>query len=226
MSFSNEWNELYNKDLQLTSWPWTDLVSLISRYCKDSIEKKGVVLELGCGVGPNIPFIKSIGMEYYGLDGSKNVIKKLLLKFPELNERVFVGDFSSENAFKKLPKTDIIIDRAAVTHNDSKSIVRILENCLKKLKTGGYFIGVDWFSTKHSDFHLGSIANDSNTRFNIQSGQFKNVGLVHFSHEEHLRNLFSEFDILLLEEKVIKKLEPKNEHQFSSWNIVARRRFN
>jgi SAM-dependent methyltransferase len=224
MSFSEEWNQVYINNLQLTAWPWTDLVSLISRHCKDSIENSGVIFELGCGAGPNIPFIKSIGLEYYGIDGSKNVIEKLLLKFPELSERVFVGDFSSENVFERLPKIDIIIDRAAVTHNDSKSIAIILENCSKKLKTGGYFVGVDWFSTKHSDYHLGSMENDLNTRINIQSGQFKNVGLVHFSDEKHLKHLFSSFDIISLEEKVIQSYETNQKHTFASWNIVARKK--
>jgi SAM-dependent methyltransferase len=224
MSFSEEWNQVYINNLQLTAWPWTDLVSLLSRYCKDSIERNGVVFELGCGVGPNIPFIKSIGLEYYGIDGSKNVIEKLLLKFPELSERIFVGDFSSKIAFDKIPKIDIIIDRAAVTHNDTESIARILKNCSKKLKTGGCFIGVDWFSTKHSDFRLGSMVNDSNTRINIQSGQFKNVGIVHFSDEKHLKHLFSSFDIISLEEKVIRSYETNEKHTFASWNIVARKK--
>jgi hypothetical protein len=39
-----------------------------------------------------------------------------------------------------------------------------------------------------------------------------------------IQSLFSSFDIISLEEKIINIYEPKNNHQFSSWNIVARKR--
>ena len=92
------------------------------------------------------------------------------------------------------------------------------------IKSGGYFIGIDWFSTNHSDFLLGKEAGDINTRNEILGGQFENVGNVHFSDEKHLYTLFSSFDIISLEEKIINIYEPNNNHQFASWNIVARKK--
>ena len=222
--FSEEWDEIYNKKLQLTSWPWSDLVSLVYRHCSDAISRKGVVFELGCGVGPNIPFIQSLGMSYYGVEGSKTVVKKLHQEFPEMKERVAVGDFTQKDCFSKLPEVDIVIDRASVTHNNQLSIVNTLKNSCDVLKSGSHYIGIDWFSTKHSDFVLGKEGSDVNTRIDIEYGQFENVGNVHFSDEKHLRTLFSSFDIISLEEKIINIYEPKNNHQFSSWNIVARKR--
>ena len=85
-------------------------------------------------------------------------------------------------------------------------------------------VGIDWFSTKHSDFSLGEQEGDMYTRTNIETGQFKNVGSVHFSDENHLRSIFSGFKIVSLEEKVIKSYEPQKNHQFSSWNIVAQKK--
>ena len=222
--FSKEWDEIYSLNQQLTSWPWSDLVSLIHRHCKDAIKNNGVVLELGCGAGPNIPFIRSIGMEYYGVEGSKSVVQKLHKKFPELAERVAVGDFTSKDCFLSIPMLDIIIDRASVTHNNQRSITKTIGNSFDSLNSGGHFIGIDWFSTKHSDFGLGIDGGDTNTRKEIKTGQFANVGVVHFSDEKHLRSLFSSFDIISLEEKIINTYEPKNNHQFSSWNIVARKK--
>ena len=224
MSFSNEWDEIYNKDLQLTSWPWSDLVSLVYRHCRSAINKNGVVLELGCGNGPNIPFIDSLNMSYFGIDGSKSVVKKLHQDFPELKQRIVIGDFTQKDCFSNLPKVDIVIDRASVTHNNKLSIIRTLKNSYDSLKSGGYFIGIDWFSTKHSDFLLGKEGGDTFTRDYITSGQFKNVGSVHFSDEKHLYELFSNFDIISLEEKIINTYEPKTNDQFSSWNIVAKKK--
>jgi SAM-dependent methyltransferase len=222
--FSQEWDEIYNKDQQLTSWPWSDLVSLVFRYCRSSISKNGLVFELGCGNGPNIPFIQSIGMSYYGVEGSPAVVKKLHKTFPELRDRIGVGDFTKNDCFVNLPKVDIVIDRASVTHNNQVSIANTLRNSYDLLKSDGYFIGIDWFSTKHSAFLLGKEAGDTYTRNDITGGQFENVGNVHFSDEKHLRSLFSSFDIISLEEKIINTYEPNNHHQFASWNIVARKK--
>jgi len=223
-SFSSEWDKIYLSGQQLTSWPWSDVVSLIYRYCKDSISKKSVVFELGCGVGPNIPFIQSLGMNYYGIDGSETAIKGLHQKFPKLINQVSVGDFTNIKYYSDIPDVDIIIDRAAITHNNLPAIKQIIGNIQKKLKSEGYFIGIDWFSTKHFSFKKKGEFVDKNTRTNIEIGQFKNIGNVHFSDEEHLRTLFFDFDIILLEEKVINSFEPKNNDQFASWNIVARKR--
>ena len=224
MSFSNEWNDLYNKDLQLTSWPWSDLVSLVYQHCNTVISQDGVVFELGCGNGPNIPFIESLNMSYYGVDGSESVVKKLHKKFPALKQRIMVGDFTKKECFLKLPEVDIVIDRASVTHNNHLSIISVLKNSYDALKTGGYFVGIDWFSTKHSDFVLGEEGGDAYTRQYIACGQFENIGNVHFSDEKHLCELFSSFDIISLEEKIINAYKPKNNHQFSSWNIVAKKK--
>ena len=71
---------------------------------------------------------------------------------------------------------------------------------------------------------MGCESGDAYTRTNIVKGQFEDVGNVHFSNEKHLRSLFSSFNIISLEEKVINVYEPKNNHQFASWNIVARKR--
>ena len=79
--FSTEWEDIYLNGEQLTSWPWSDVISLMHRYCKDVVSKKSVVFELGCGVGPNIPFIQSLGMNYYGVDGSSTELKIYIKSF-------------------------------------------------------------------------------------------------------------------------------------------------
>ena len=132
--FSSEWNGIYKDGMQLTSWPWSDLVSLLYSHCKDSIRSNGVVLELGCGAGPNIPFIQSLGMEYYGIDGSTEVVDILRDKFPNLKGKAVVGDFTDIECCIDLPSPDIIIDRAAVTHNNLSAIKHTLENSFNLLK--------------------------------------------------------------------------------------------
>jgi len=58
---------------------FSDLISYVMRYARPS--GKGCrVLELGCGAGANIPFFKSLGAEYFGIEGSGAVVEMLLKK--------------------------------------------------------------------------------------------------------------------------------------------------
>jgi len=181
------------------------------------------VLELGCGAGANIPLFRTLGVNYFAIEGSPSIVKQLHVRFPDLTAQILVGDFTEGFPFPGC--FDLIIDRASVTHNDSASIRQILDTALQKLVPGGMFIGSDWFSKSHSDFlNNGASVIDESTRAHYSSGQFAGVGKVHFSDEQHLRDLFSQFEIVFLEEKFARQYEPASQHQVASWNIVARKR--
>lgn len=219
--FSVEWERCYSDGSQLSVWPWSDVVSLLHRHCSQIIAGEGRVLELGCGAGANIPLFRSLGLKYFGIEGSRTIVKMLHQRYPDMFTQIFCGDFTVEQPFQT--KFDLVIDRAAITHNDTISIKKTLSSVLASLKPNGFFIGVDWFSTNHSDAFLGGVKEDSHTQTNYVSGQFAEVGKVHFSDETHLRELFDDFDIIYMEEKIIRCFEPANGHQFASWNIVARK---
>jgi len=221
MGFSSEWEQRYAESTHLSVWPWSDIVSLVHRHCKPIIAGGGRVYELGCGAGANIPLFLSLGLDYYAIEGSATIVKQLHKRYPELSSNILVGDFTLDAPFDG--SFDLVIDRAALTHNNSKSIQRAIEAVFHSLKPGGIFIGSDWFSITHTDFSGGDSADDEYTRDNYLNGQFAGVGAVHFSDEQHLRDLFHEFTILSLEEKLTMRHEPVDQHQFASWNIVAMR---
>ena len=179
------------------------------------------MLELGCGAGDNIPFFQALGMDYYAIEGSSTIVKQLQERYPDLVDKIHVGDFTQVQPF--LYDFDIVIDRAALTHNTTRSIRSALKIAVDSLKTGGLFIGTDWFSKNHTDFNGGEHSEDEFTRKNYTKGQFVGVGNVHFSDEPHLRDLFSKFEINFMEEKLYQRHKPKDNHQFASWNIVAKR---
>ena len=221
MGFSAEWEEQYANNAQMSIWPWSDLVSYIYRYTEIPKRLNVKVLEIGCGAGANIRLFQELGAEYCAIDGSKTIIKMLKDKYPMYANNLVVGDFTKEIPFDET--FDVIVDRAALTHNtteDIKKTVKLLEGCLSK--KGGQFIGVDWFSKSHDDFILGDkILNDPYTKYmGDVKGQFAGVGNVHFSDDAHLIELFSNFDIKVMEEKVVNTLLPVK-HRFASWNFVA-----
>ncbi len=216
MSFSNEWDDRYQENTHMSIWPWSDLVSLVMRHISKKESFK--VLELGCGAGANIPFFISLGADYYAVEGSKVIVKKLHLQYPQFKKNIIVGDFTKDIPNEKF---DLIFDRAALTHNSEASIVQCLEKCLQQLDDTGKFIGVDWFSTEHSDSIYGEQAEDIWTKFNFKKGGFSNVGKVHFSNKVHLLELFQNFKILNMTHKVSSEKIPDSDRMLASWNFVA-----
>ncbi len=223
MSFSKEWEKAFNANTHISLWPWSDVVSLIHNNCKSMILKSEntCVLELGCGAGANIPFFKKLGINYYAIEGSQTIVKKLHERFPEMKNQIVCGDFTLSNPFNK--KFDLVLDRASITHNNLKAIKQTIDIVINSLKNNALFIGIDWFSSNHSDLSKGFQIDDEFTRTNFPDGPFFDIGKVHFSDLSHLKKLLNKFDIKHIEEKVVKHYNHKNIKQFASWNFVARK---
>ena len=217
--FSSEWDNCYRSNGHMSKWPWSDLVSFCMRYVNFQ-EGRLKVLELGCGAGANIPFFVSMGVEYFAIEGSATIVSKLHEQFPNLKENIVVGDFC-----QKLPsgEFDLIVDRAAVTCNNSDSISNCLHQCYRQLKKNGNYIGIDWYSSKSSYYNEGVQAEDVWTKKNIGKGSFANTGRVHFSDKFHLHDLFSDFNIFVLEHKTVVSQISLDNEQLCSWNFVARK---
>jgi len=220
MGFSEEWEGRYNENTNLSIWPWSDLVSYVNNYAKPQ-NKKLRILELGCGAGANIPFFLSFNVNYYGIDGSNSIINLLKKRFPDIKENLIVGDFTKEITFEE--KFDLIIDRSSLTHNSTNAIKNGLDEVYKKLKDKGKFIGVDWFSTKCSEFKNGKICDDEFTK-KFYDGPFASVGIVRFVEKSHLIDFFKKFEILVLDHKIIKTEIPENDYTVATWNIVAQKK--
>jgi len=221
MTFSKEWNGIYQKNLQINNWPFTDLISLVMNNF--NLKKRSLkILELGSGSGPNIPFFLSLKMEYFGIDGSQSIINKLQKKYPKLKNNLIACDFTSEIPFEN--KFDLIIDRSSLTHNSTIDIKRCLELIEKKLNKNGKYFGLDWFSTNHFEFKNGSKSQDSFTKHNFKRGQFEKIGNVHFSNKPHMLKLFKNFKIEILNEKIINNKIPVKNNNIAFWNIVAKKK--
>jgi SAM-dependent methyltransferase len=221
MSFSLEWDARYKANAQLSVWPWSDLIGFVMRYSRPTGPEYRV-LELGCGAGANIPFFRDLGVHYYAIEGSPAIVETLWRKFPELQENIMVGDFTKSIPFPV--EFDLIVDRSSLTHNSTSSIKRCLSLVCAQLRANGKYIGIDWFSTRHSEFHKGLPDEDVNTKSGYTEGQFSQVGRVHFSNQTHLQELFDNFTLEVLEHKIITKQIPMSDHVFAAWNLVGRKK--
>jgi len=222
MTFSVEWDEQYKSNAHLSVWPWSDVVSLTMRNCRNSFSKQFNVLELGCGAGANIPFFLKNNLNYFAIEGSPEIVESLKKSYPQISGHIKVGDFTRSIDFEET--FDLILDRASVTCNCEKSIRSTMKLVHQKLKPGGKFIGVDWYSAENTEFHIGDKIDDEYTRIFRERGEFLNTGRVHFFDRRHLESFFEDFKILSLSHKEYRQCIPeKNGYKFCSWNLVAQK---
>ena len=197
--FSKQWDSKYAANEHMSVWPWSDVVAYTSRFAKPA-SAFSKVLELGCGAGANIPFFVDRGCGYHAIDGSPCIVAKLHERFPQLAPNIRCGDFTSNIPFNAT--FDMVVDRAAVTHNDTASIKKCIEKAAIVTRNDGLFIGIDWFSDKHGDSKRGTFVDDSTRQ--LEDGPYAGTGNVHFSTKEHIQALFESagFKVVLIEHKL------------------------
>jgi len=221
MSFAAEWDDVYRSGAQNSVWPWSDLVSFVIRYARPDRDPYRV-LELGFGAGANVQFLLSIGAEYYGIEGSAvavdNVRDRLAGAFCM---NLVCGDFTKHIPFDG--PFDLVVDRSSITHNSTAAVQRCLDLVHSAMRSGAKLIGIDWFSTLNADFLSGMESGDYFSRDGFSRGQFKDVGVVHFADERHLRDLLTAagFRIERLEHKTIETSVPAGTGTMAWWNFVA-----
>ena len=222
MTFSEQWDDAYRRKMHQSVWPWSNLVSRCLRYTNLKLGKPDFrVLELGCGAGANIPFMLEYKADYYGQDGSLATIEALTERFPELADRLAAGDFTERLNFTG--PFDLVVDRAALTHNDTAAIRRCLKMVHEVLADGGMFIGCDWFSTESARYRDGEQDADEYTRTNITEGTFAGIGRVHFADSEHIHDLFSDFELVALDH-IVETTHIGAGESMATWQIVAVKR--
>lgn len=219
MGFSEEWDRIYRAGQQLSVWPWSNVVSYVSRLIKRTkIER---VLELGCGAGANIPFFLSKGIDYYAMEGSEYEVKSLKERFPELSDHILCGDFTRSIPFET--SFDLILDRAAISHNSLVDIQKTIEMASKLLRTGGIFLSLDWQSVRGKIFADNKYEYsevDAHTRI-YTSGDFENMGKIHFFDFEEIQDLFAGYRLTEALEKSEQSYISSDSGNIVQWEIVA-----
>ena len=211
----NEWGMKYHNGEQAAVWPWSDLVSLVMRYAKP---KPGAhVVELVPGMGANVPLFEALACDYAGIDASQTAVEALRLRFPAFC--FWTGDFTQDIDYFQSDSLDLVVDRAALTHNPSDAIERCLGMVLDRLKPGGWYIGVDWFG----DFSDDGFDGDSADKVlqELRETRFAGLGHVTFSSKESLLGLFHGWEFLCLEHKLTEDYLTHSA-PLATWNFVVR----
>ncbi len=219
MNFSPAWDTAYREGRHWSVWPWSDVVSYTLRHARPEQGFRRV-LEIGCGAGANIAFFDKLGVEYAAVDGSDFAVAKLHAAYPHLRGNIAAGDFTVSIPFAG--PFDLVVDRAALTHNTTTAIRRGLRLIRDVLRPGGKLIGIDWFSAGHGDAAAGDGI-DAHTRTNIAAGPFAGIGAVHFSDRDHIIDLLEAAGLRIerLDHHEIDGAVPDDGRRLGWWNFVA-----
>ncbi len=145
---SNHWQKnIYEKNLQINEYPFSDVVSYFKRLKFSKNKKKIKILEIGCGCGNNLSFLANEGYKVSGVDFSYKAIKiaKQIFKKKKLSSKLEVGNIKKLNWPNE--EFDYVFDRAALTHNTYDDIPVIIDEVCRVLKKKGTFVSFDLFST-------------------------------------------------------------------------------
>jgi SAM-dependent methyltransferase len=99
------------------------------------------VLDIGCGTGGNLPFLKTYGASVIGLDMSEEAIALARKKFPEADFRK--GDVNDLCCLFPAESFDLITDFNVLYHTWVKSDLQSMRDIHRLLRPGGVFISTE-----------------------------------------------------------------------------------
>jgi SAM-dependent methyltransferase len=174
----NYWNEkVYKKKLQWNIWPFTEVISTLSRLSNNNQKLGDRVLEIGCGVGNNLIPIAKLGYAAFGIDISDHAIIEASQRALDHSVPVNLQSGNVENLPYESDFFSYVIDRSVLTCTTPKTITKAIAEILRVLKPGGVFMAFDWFGGNHPDLLFGTHIGDS--CFNkFSSGRFTNVEYI------------------------------------------------
>lgn len=132
----HDYNQIAKDFSETRQFPWKDF-ELFKPYYRSN----DAVLDLGCGNGRLLKFLKKEGYKsYLGLDQSAELLKQAKEEWPK--EKFLLGDMSDPLPMKT--KFDAIFAIASLHHLPPKDQEKALKQWKKVLKPGGYLFMTNW----------------------------------------------------------------------------------
>ena len=141
--------DFYGQARHVNRWPFSEVVSNLTRLAALNPERPPRVLEIGCGTGNNLRFLGELGWFGVGIDSSAVGVglASRFLAGLGLPGHVVVASFESlpfaEGSF------DIVFDRGALIHATESGLERAIAEISRVLVDGGYFLTFGLRSCRH-----------------------------------------------------------------------------
>lgn len=185
----NYWNQMhthYDRDAIAVD-DWLDQYAALIDACDTPI------LDLGCGSGNDTLYLLRKGKQVYAVDQSENAIRNITKNFPEVAEakvmNMLDGIDYPDNTF------DIVIADLSLHYFDASTTHKILSDIRRILRPGGHLL-VRVNSIKDVNHGAGSGEEVEHHLYRTDNGMFKR-----FFDEADIREIFSDFQIIFLEEQ-------------------------
>lgn len=221
MAFDTAWDEnIYSKGFALNQYPYGELISIFFyalKYLKTEKPKDLIkVLEVGCGSGNNLWFIRELGFDVTGIDGSEIAIEsaRALFEKRNLNATLLQGVFGSlpfeDETF------DIVIDRGGTICQTRAEIKQAWQEAGRVLAPSGLFISFLLNTSHPTAVQLAlqpqlATKVESNCYTNIHIGPLKDVGTISFITLDALTEIFDFGTILSIHEHSLKSVFESDE---------------
>jgi SAM-dependent methyltransferase len=200
MNDRNEWeDDVYAQGRQINRWPFTEVVSDMTKITRGQHKGSLRVLDLGCGTGNNLWFLCDAGFQVSGIDISPSAVAaargSLAARgFAEVDLRI--GDSRS------LPfedgQFDVVLDRGVLTCLPPEGVAEALAEIRRVLKPGGWVLSYYLFGMENSDRLYGQ-AKGPRTFENFTEGRFFGHPPVTFFDFEWIQELWARFEVAALE---------------------------
>ena len=211
-----DWDTAYRKKGEIQTW--------IDKIVEDSVDlfkQRNVkrILDLGFGTGRHTIFLAEKDFDVYGIDISEKgkEITEQKGKEKNLNIHLVVGDMHD------LPFEDTFFDAIIVIytihHTNLTGLKRIMSEVKRVLKPKGIFVGT-LISTKDLRYGTGKKL-EPDTFIGINEPVDPDVP-HHFSDERKVKELFSGFNFLNLEEKT--SFSQRRHVDSVHWEIIAEKK--
>jgi cyclopropane fatty-acyl-phospholipid synthase-like methyltransferase len=115
--------------------------TLVDKYIKP--RNGDAILDIGCGTGGYIRYLKHFDVEYYGFDGSPEYIKFAQTRYAAYPKFHFCCQKLEQASLTELPKFDIVIAMGVQHHLTDDEVMCLLELSRAALKDDGRLVTMD-----------------------------------------------------------------------------------
>lgn len=101
------------------------------------------ILDIGCGTGGYVAYLRQVSVEYYGFDESREYINYAKKKYAHDANFHFNCDRLEQANIDKLPKFDIVMAMGVQHHLNDEQVLRLLTLARAALKPTGRLVTMD-----------------------------------------------------------------------------------
>ena len=229
-NFKEEWENSFKNRDNFIFYPDEDVIRFVSKYIRkrvglDEFENKLdnlsdiKLLDLGCGIGPNLFFCKEMGVDTYGVDLSLNAINYLLKIAKEKNidiseNKVIQSDVSM------LPFKDeffeFVIARSVLDSVDANTAKKGFLEVARVMKKDSYFYCDVW--SDEDNLHDNNFTGEEIIKTKHEEGTFQL-----YYNEEKIKYM-TESNFKIIECKLIKYTDLLSKEYKSRFQLVFKKK--